>query len=390
MLEVTPSGKHKRTRRSSEPFAELPALSTAQHSVLRAWLKSHAQERNWQSLLEAAGVSHLDAAQELLPLLLNAGAVAVKEELVHTQWRPWRVVWTDLDALQRAAGIATRTERQADRCRWVEQLQALAEEHDWLAAAVQSCLRGQLSASAQAARTELLIALVQWKQEERQGLRQDFALAARGHTKALTATEWDWLEQHVPMESLGIARFEPLLYLGGALGLRDAERGAQWRLDATGFVALPCRKLAAPLTVCKVPSHYWLIENRASFERQVLRLDSDVCIVWLPGRPGHDWQTAMRWLLQAAPAPAVISCDPDPAGIQIALTAGALWHAAGLSWRADRMAPQEWLGGATLPLNAYDLRVLEALEHTPLPAELATLRDALLQHRCKAEQEGWL
>ena len=54
------------------------------------------------------------------------------------------------------------------------------------------------------------------------------------------------------------------------------------------------------------------------------------------------------------------------------------------------MEPQRWLDGATRPLTAYDLRTLQALASTPLPTELATLRDALLHHQCKAEQEGWL
>lgn len=390
MLEVTPNDKHKRTRRSSQPFATLPPLGAAQHQILRAWLKSPAQERNWQSLLEAAGKEHLDTANELLQLLLNVGAVAVKEELVHTQWRPWRVAWTDLEALQRAAGITTHTERQADKNRWEEQLQVLANEYDWLAGAVQSCLHSKLSVSVRAARAELLVALAQWKQEERQGLRQDFALTARGHTKALTVTEWDWLEQHVPLENLGIARFEPLLFLGGALTLQNTQTGAQWDFEIAGFSALPCRQFTEPLNARKAPVRYWLIENRASFERQAQQLEDGVCIVWLPGRPGHDWQAAMRWLLQVAPAPATLSCDPDPAGIQIVLTAGALWDQVGLSWQAAHMEPQRWLGGPTLPLTPYDQRTLQALAATPLPTELASLRDALLHHQCKAEQEGWL
>ncbi len=390
MLEVTPKGKHKRTRRSSQPFAMLPPLGVTQHQVLKAWLKSPAQERNWQSLLEAAGKEHLDTAHTLLDVLLNAGALTLKEELVHTQWRPWRVVWTDLDALQRAAGITTHTERQADKDREAAQLLALAEEHDWLASAVHSCLQAKFSASVRAARIELLLALAQWKHEERQGLRQDFALAARGHTKALTATEWDWLEQHVPLDSLGIARFEPLLFVGGALVLHHPDTGAQWDFAMAGFSALPCRQFAAPLRAAQAPTRYWLIENRASFERQVQQVDGGVCLVWLPGRPGHDWQAAMRWLLQVAPAPATLSCDPDPAGIQIAMTAGTLWDQAGLSWHATHMEPQRWLDGATRPLTAYDLRTLQALASTPLPTELATLRDALLHHQCKAEQEGWL
>nr|WP_315464894.1 hypothetical protein [uncultured Rhodoferax sp.] len=390
MLEVTHQGPRKRTRRQPQPGGAWPTLHQAQEQVLRAWLKSPAQERRWQSLLEAAGKDHLDTAHELLQLLLEAGFVTVKEERVHTQWRPWGVVWTDLEALQRAAGMPTLTERQADKERRAAHLQALADQHPWLQAAVDSCLQAKLPARVQAARTQLLQALVQWVHEERQGLRQDFALAARGHTKALSPAEWDWLEAHVPLESVGLARFEPLLLVAGALGLLHPDTGAQWHAGLAGFSALPCRRLASPLCAVQKPVRYWLIENRACFERQAQQLDDGVCLLWLPGRPGHDWQAAIRWLLEVAPAPAAISCDPDPAGIQIALTAGALWDAAQLHWQAQHMEPARWLGGTTLPLNRYDVSVLSSLNPQTLPPELAQVHQALLHHQCKAEQEAWL
>ena len=236
----------------------------------------------------------------------------------------------------------------------------------------------------------LLLALLEWQQAQRTGLRQDFALAARGHTKGITATEWDWLDAHLPLDTLGIGRFEPLFWLAGALALqRDGEHLLE--LQPLGFVGLPCRQWAAPWSVHRGPARYWLVENRASFERQAAQLQAGVCLIWLPGRPCDAWLQAMRWLLSQAPAPADISCDPDPAGIQIALTAGQLWSDAGLHWQAQHMSPQAWQGGITRALNDYDRRVLSELQaHPHMPDALAHLRDHMLASGQKAEQEGWV
>ena len=393
LLQTTPGSRGKRTRQLLAPLTALPALSSPQQALLLKWLKSDAQERSWQSLLQAAGSSQLDVADALLQTLLLCGAVALKEELHHGQWRPWRVVWTDLEGLQTLAGVPTRSQRETDKANLNRDLQALALAHPWLSAAVHSLLNDVLTAASKMARAELLQALVVWQQAQRQGMRQDFALAARGHTKAISATEWDWLEATVPLETLGIGRFEPLIWLAGSIALCASTEpiGPSSSWSALGFVGVPCRSLDASLRVVQAPKRYWLIENRASFERQASRLPADTCLVWLPGRPSSAWLQAMRGLLTLAPAPADISCDPDPAGIQIALTAGALWDAAGIPWQAAHMASEIWRAGTTLPLNDYDRRVLAELQATPgLPPGLASLRDDLLSSGTKAEQEGWL
>jgi hypothetical protein len=392
LLQTTPGSRGKRTRQLLAPLTALPALSSMQQTVLLKWLKSDAQERSWQSLLQAAGSSQLEAAEALVQTLLLCGAVGLKEELHHGQWRPWRVVWTDLEGLQALAGVPTRSQREADKANLNMDLQALAQAHPWLSAAVHSVLTDALTAASKTARADLLQALVLWQQAQRQGMRQDFALAARGHTKAISNTEWDWLAATVPLETLGIGRFEPLFWLAGSIALCPAaeSNGPQASWAAWGFVGVPCRNLDA-MRVAHPPKIYWLIENRACFERQASRLPPGTCLVWLPGRPSSAWLQAMRYLLSQAPAPADISCDPDPAGIQIALTAGALWDEAALPWQAVHMASEIWCAGTTLPLNDYDRRVLAELQvHPGLPTDLAKLRNDLLSSGTKAEQEGWL
>ena len=116
-----------------------------------------------------------------------------------------------------------------------------------------------------------------------------------------------------------------------------------------------------------------------------------MCLVWLPGRPGKAWLEAMHWLLAQAPATATISCDPDPAGIQIAVTAGRLWDDAGVAWQAAHMDISYWQSGKTLPLTDYDHRVLAELQVCDgLSPALASLRDYISLSGTKAEQEGWL
>ncbi len=395
-LSTTPLGKDKRLRKSAKSFIGIPDLTDSERNLLKRWLQSDAQERQWQKLLDAGNTANLDRAQPLLDKLLLAGAAQVKEEFRHGQWRSWRVVWRELDALKQALQLSTRAERQASKDDLVVQLQALADEHPWLSVAVASCLKHMPSASV---RLDLLQALVLWKQSQRQGMRQDFALAARGHTKAISAAEWDWLDSTLSLDVLSITRFEALLWLAGDIALArrfnisadGQDSNSVVDIKGYGFIGLPCGEFGHQLKVHRAPHSYWLIENRASFERNARQLGSNTCLVWLPGRPSSAWLQAMKWLLTHAPANADISCDPDPAGIQIALTAGQLWQEQGLNWLPKRMSPSHWKHGKTLPLTPYDHRVLTELQtHVSLPQGLIELRDYILDSGKKAEQEGWL
>lgn len=390
MIESIATAKHRRTRQAVAAFSGLPNLRAAHRDVLVRWLTANATERNWQSLLKLAGASDLDLSEELLALLLNAGVVAVKEEFKNGRWWSARVVWRDLPSTQRAMGLQPALDRMAERQALLQQIQAIAEQHSWASSALQSCLQPSLATEKLRTRAQLLQGLSTWHAEQRFGMRQDFALWARAHTKAITSAEWDWLESHVALEKFGIARFEPMLWLGGGLTLQTTHGAID--MDALGFLGLPSKGLIAEAhRITRTPQRYWLVENRASFERCAQRADATTCVIWLPGRPPGDWLAAVQWLLKEAPAPAEVSCDPDPAGIEIALTAGQLWTDRGLAWRSAQMAPDCWQNGKTLPLNDYDHRVLANLgARTDLPVDLAELRDFILCEGRKAEQEGWL
>ena len=98
-------------------------------------------------------------------------------------------------------------------------------------------------------------------------------------------------------------------------------------------------------------------------------------------------------LLDVAPAPAWISADPDPAGVEIAMTAGALWSARGLAWEPHRMGADVLREARhTRPLDTdHDPAVLARLAaRTDLPDGLRELCAHMAAEGVKGEQEGWL
>lgn len=96
-------------------------------------------------------------------------------------------------------------------------------------------------------------------------------------------------------------------------------------------------------------------------------------------------------LLRLSPAPALIACDPDPAGIEIALQAGELWNASGLTWH-PWMMDSETLENLEQrqPLSEHDRERLAALGERELPETLRDLLEWMLVHNEKGEQEGAL
>ncbi len=137
----------------------------------------------------------------------------------------------------------------------------------------------------------------------RTALRQapGLRLHARQGTKDITPSEWKWLEAHFALESLGIEKLAFILWLGGSLALATGKGHID--VGAAGFCGLPMSTLAGDTRIAGAPDRYWLIENRTSFERQVIRAEPGTCVVWLPGRPPDDWLGALGWLLDRPPRP---------------------------------------------------------------------------------------
>ena len=115
-------------------------------------------------------------------------------------------------------------------------------------------------------------------------------------------------------------------------------------------------------------------------------------MIWLPGFPPNWWRKAVGHLLDLTPAPAYIACDPDPAGIAIAMQAGELWQQRQLAWYPWKMGTDNLSGlTARKALTESDRLQLESLLVAgTLPAMLVELARWMLEHAEKGEQEGYL
>lgn len=378
----------RRHRAAGAPVwpASLPALDVDERELLVDWLRGSADTRRWQALLEVAGAARIELAARLADKALAAGLCTLKESFERGRWQRSSLLWVELEALQAALGLPTQSQRDARRQALADRLAALMD--DALAGeAAQGLAESRMAVGLVEARAALLEALRGWVGEGGAGLRRDFALRL-GHTKAVSEGECQWLERHFDLPALGIGAFAPELTLAGHLSLHWPG-GLRVDMGVAPFITLPVESLAA-LERVTPPTRWWLIENRASFEKQAARCEQGVGLVWIAGRPTRGWGAGMTRLLQLAPAPAAISADADPAGIEIALAAAAPWVAAGLPWAATAMEPERLDRRGLQPLGRYDRAVLDRLATAALPAELAALRDALNERGVKAEQEGWL
>lgn len=381
--------RQRRHRAAAAPVwpSALPALDVDERELLADWLRGSADSRPWPSLLDVAGAGRIELADRLADKALAAGLLTLKEKFERGRWLRAGVAWVDLESLQTALGLPTRSQRDAQRQALGDQLDALMADL-LVGEAAQDLAESRMALRPAQARAALLQALVTWVAAGQQGLRRDFALQL-GHTKAVSEGEWTWLERHFDLPALGIGSFAPTLTLAGAASLVWPE-SRRVDLATLPFVTLPAEALERLLAIESAPARWWLIENRASFEKQAARLAPGTLLVWIAGRPTRAWTAALKRLLALAPAPAAISADADPAGIEIALAAGQPWVDCGLSWQPEAMEATRLSHPRAQGLGGYDLAALARLGQTELPPMLAALRDAMLARGLKAEQEGWL
>jgi len=357
---VTTLGRTRRRRHSPTPPTAIDAWPPAWRELATRWLRRDSPRARWETLLAGAGGDGFETAHDLLTALLAAGWIAVEENWRAGRWQPVWIEFSDLPALRTALGLPAPGARQ------------LAQDM---------------------ARTALLAALERWQAHAGrpvQATRRDFAQFARGDTKGITAAEWDWLETQVDLAACGIGAHTPLLCLAAPLALH-LPRG-RLDLDAVSdFLGLPPVALTQSSGADSSVTHWTLVENRTSFERLARARNHNEGVLWLPGFPPGWWQTAVTRLLQLAPAPARIACDPDPAGIEIALNAGRLWEAASLDWQAWRMGTEDMKHlPVRKPLTEHDHERLAALLATKLPDGLRELAMAMQACGEKGEQEGYL
>ncbi len=357
----------------------------AWRDLLARWLRAAASTRRIDSLVKGLDGPDLASAQALLDALLHSGWISLDE--VHERggvWRPKQLAWRDTDGLREALGLPRLDARDAARSAIADRRFKQAEAQILHAALL------ELPAALWARRLDLVEAVERWVENGRRGSQRDFELHTRGATKSFSSAEWDWLRGSLDLEALGIGAHTPGLWLRASFALQLA----QGRLDLGAIaepLALTPDTLAAATAISNPPHAWQVVENRTSFERLARAAEPGVAVLWVPGRPPVWWRTAVAHLLTLAPAPTQIACDPDPAGIAIAMEVAALWQAQGLDWQPLGMDPDVLTALPALqPLNDWDRQLLASLAQQPLPAPLEALRQALTERGMKGEQEGLL
>lgn len=374
----------RRLRRALHADTRLIAgWPAAWRDLLLQWLDG-ASKRRWNTLIDLAGNAGFGLAHELIDALLRAGLVEIDESRERGQWKIQQVTFVERTALRTALGLP---DANALRVELADEIASAPEDARliplWAKLADYPPARGL-------ERCALLRRLDEWIADNRFGTRRDFALFARGTTKAVSSAEWQWLETLPDFGALGIERHTPALWLRAPLTMYFGRK----KVDLSAvpdMIGLSPETLKLLDGVDGSISCWRLVENRTSFERAAREHGDRDGVIWLPGFAPSWWKAAVAQILHFKPAPAQIACDPDPAGISIALEAGGLWQTCGLAWRPWKMDAQELMQlGARLPLSGYDKVLLETLTARALPPGLQELATWMRMHGEKGEQEGYL
>lgn len=377
--------RNKRRRYRTGTPDPLGALPDERRQLLTRWAKRGGNSR-WETLASDAGAVQHQLAHQLLDWLLRHGWIVLEEKHRLAEWWPQRVEFRELPALRTALGLK---DANAESQRWKAARDELANTLDPVLAPLLDALDALPTARA-LNRVDLVTALARWRTDSRQGTRRDFALFARTTTKSLSDAEWNWLNNAIDLAECGIERHTPLLLLAAPLALHLS--GGTLDLAAcAGFAAITPATLAEATSASGTVQRWRLIENRTSFERLARKFEANTGVIWLPGFPPGWWREAVSRLLQLAPAPADIACDPDPAGIEIASLAAETWHAAGLDWQPWMMDRAQLAALPNRqPLTPRDCERLAVLRTHLLPAALEQLLEWMEEHGEKGEQEGFL
>lgn len=376
--------RHRRFR--IEPATELELIPSEWRELLTRWVKRGGNSR-WDTLLKDAGTSNITLADTLREWLLRQGWAIVIEEREHGDWWPRSMELRNLPQLRAALGIS---DKEQDTQRWQIIRTSLQASCDTTLAPALFAL-DELPLRSALARYDLIAALQLWQNAQKTGTRRDFALSARGDTKSLSEAEWRWLEQTLDLAEFHIERHTPLLLLAAPLQL-ISPKGQFDLASCADFAALTPATVQAVTGATGAISSWQLVENRTSFERVVRHRNADVGVIWLPGFPPSWWRNAVGKLLDLAPAPAYIACDPDPAGIAIALKAAEPWTERGITWQPWKMTAADIASlRVRKPLTEVDKTQLAAIrKENVLPASLSELAEWMLDNGEKGEQEGYL
>jgi hypothetical protein len=355
--------------------------------LLTRWVRRGGNSR-WETLRNDAGVTGINLAESLREWLLREGWAVVVEQYQHGGWWPQSVELRKLPQLRAILGIS---DKEQDAQRWQSvraELNSMCHENLHTPALF---ALDKLPVRYALTRSDLIISLQHWQDAQRSGTRRDFALAARGDTKGVSEAEWNWLEQTLDLAEFRIERHTPLLLLSASLTL-TLPRGQLDLSCYSDFAALTPSTLQNTTAAAGLVRHWQLVENRTSFERVARQREQDVGVIWLPGFPPSWWCASVSHLLDLVPSPAHMACDPDPAGIAIALKAAELWRERNLTWLPWKMSATDLAAlHVRKPLSESDRLQIAALQQEAmLSAPFLELLEWMLEHGEKGEQEGYL
>ena len=389
-IHIEPLDQRKVCQRRKRYCKHLPQqlgqLPGGWRELLTRWVRRGGNSR-WETLRNDAGVTGINLAESLREWLLREGWAVVVEQRQHNEWWPQSLELRNLPQLRAALGIS---DKEQDTQRWQaarEELKTCGDNN--LATALFAL--DELPVYRALARYDLITALQRWQDAQKSGTRRDFALAARDDTKGVSEAEWNWLEQTLDLAEFRIERHTPLLLLSASLTL-TLPHGQLDLASHPDFAALTPATVQTITSVSGTISHWQLVENRTSFERIARQREHDVGVIWLPGFPPSWWCASVSRLLDLVPAPAQLACDPDPAGIAIALKAAELWRERNLTWLPWKMAATDLAAlRVRRPLTESDRLQIAALQQeSMLPAPFLELIEWMLKHDEKGEQEGYL
>lgn len=374
----------RRLRRGAAHRPEVVGLWPEEWRILlRDWLQDGTDRRKWTTLVKVAGHTRAALAHQVLDTLLGAGLVELEERRERGTWSPMWIVFLGSSDLRVRVGLP-------------DQNAALVE---WNGLASRPISDARLHEAREVLTSfppargvrlmKLLLALDEWGSAQRFGTRRDFAYAAAGDTKGVSTGDFEWISKHVGLEAFGIHDHTPALWLRAPLVLRGPELGV---IDLRGIK--DCIGLT-PSTIEEIREAegriggWRVVENRTSFEHAARRYGADDAVVWIPGFPPTWWLQTMSQLVAVARAPAKIACDPDPAGIRIALQVAVIWKASGLAW-------EPWgMDGETLArlqyrkkLSEIDRKLLTSVPWETLPTAMQSLVKWMSDNEEKGEQEG--
>lgn len=383
--------KRKRYLILSEPdLIALQHLPAVWQQLMRDYLKLGSNSR-WSSWQKLAGLTHKNDLDSLYDWLLRYGFIFTYESFKNGEWWPYKIEWQHTNLLRKALGLKVPEEQQSAL---QQLLQGLSEhtndDQRWLSL-IASLATFPVGTALR--RAQLLQSLRQWQQAQRIGSHRDFALFSRGDTKALSSSEWAWIESQLDLSDYGIQPHTPLLYIAANMQFQLSS-GVLDIAPSQPFIALPISSLATLTAIRGAQLRAWIVvENLTSFERVAAKREADTAVVWLPGFAPGWWQQLMSLMIRLCPAPLQIACDPDPSGVSIALNVMQLWQ-------SQQLEAHPWcMGVAELrqcqhrkSLDMYDQRrLLSLLQMLPeLHPTLAALVQYMQDTQQKAEQESYL